>query len=399
MKVKVLALGLSVAMLATGCSSPKGEGRFQWLKNRLANDGGYTAATRDAFVLKPPAAKEDKQNLLHNEPLQSYAPTETTVPETTTEDAAEELMTAPQEGDDLMSAEPMEDAIPNMEPVGLKPMPKPTSDIGVGGVVEGTVPHYDSMESNTSQQPGRTFPQEWTKPLQLDKAGQADVEEPYAPITTPVQQPEQPEPFFPNPSLMRGPEVETQQHSGTNYSSGSVTVFSLDNETELAVPTYAEPQYGHSVDNSHSGVTVHHYDDIFGDAPNYQPITTYDARGIPSQAKPQMVLATPTNAIYFKHGSAALSNADKQMIKDFIASVEGQSVTVIGHSSKPVHVTEDPVQKGIVNLKMSAKRAETVAEALLRAGLTPSRVETVAKGDAASMDQETKDRRVEIFVR
>ncbi len=392
MKVKVLALSLSVAMLATGCSSPQGEGRFQWLKDRLANDGGYTAATRDAFVLKPPPAKEDKQNLLHNEPLQSYTPAETAMPAATTEDVTEELMTAPQEGDDLMS-----DA-----PIGLKPMPKPTADIGAGTVVEEPIPHSVSMDTDTSHQPGRTFPQQWTKPLQLDNAEQ-DGEE-YSPITAPVhtppsQQPEQPEPFFPNPSLMRGPEVNTQQHSGTNYSGGSVTVFSLDDETELSVPTYAEPQYGHSVDNSHSGVTVHHYDDIFGDAPNYQPITTYDARGIPSQAKPQMVLATPTNAIYFKHGSAALSGADKQMIKDFIASVEGQSVTVIGHASKPVHVTEDPVQKGIVNLKMSAKRAETVAEALLRAGLTPSRVETVAKGDAASMDQETKDRRVEIFVR
>jgi outer membrane protein OmpA-like peptidoglycan-associated protein len=101
--------------------------------------------------------------------------------------------------------------------------------------------------------------------------------------------------------------------------------------------------------------------------------------------------------IFFPHGSSKLSAAGRQVI-DSMAARGGGYITVEGHASARGEAA-DPVEKRIVNLKMSMDRAFNVSSDLIRKGVPPEAITTTVYGDARPAATEDTSRRVEILTR
>lgn len=109
--------------------------------------------------------------------------------------------------------------------------------------------------------------------------------------------------------------------------------------------------------------------------------------------------------IYFGDGSAQLSTQDRsilQAVTDVFGQMGGR-VRVIGHSSMGAR-TFNSLRREAVNFEMSLKRANAVANELIRQGIPRENVEVVAEGDRAPVYAETSqtgaahNRRTEIFI-
>lgn len=111
---------------------------------------------------------------------------------------------------------------------------------------------------------------------------------------------------------------------------------------------------------------------------------------------------------YFPHGSSVVAKKDKKKLKDIADDAKKTTgpveITLVGHASKRVDQTADPIKKKMINFEMAQKRANAVTHELNKAGLTPDWVQTVSKGDdepnnePGLMSQEDADRRVELFM-
>ncbi len=104
--------------------------------------------------------------------------------------------------------------------------------------------------------------------------------------------------------------------------------------------------------------------------------------------------------IYYSHGSSSLNTTGEQ-VANFIGS-KGGKISVEGHASQRAEI-HDPVERSIVNLKMSMDRAFKVSSKLIRSGVPAGSIETKAYGATrpaaalAGVDQEAASRRVEIY--
>lgn len=107
------------------------------------------------------------------------------------------------------------------------------------------------------------------------------------------------------------------------------------------------------------------------------------------------------NIVYFEHGSAALNATARQAIASAAQSYGGM-ISVEGHASHRAQ-TDDPTQRGLINLQMSMKRAMAVTKQLILDGVPPESIKTTAHGDARPAVMETdsateaQNRRVEIL--
>lgn len=111
-----------------------------------------------------------------------------------------------------------------------------------------------------------------------------------------------------------------------------------------------------------------------------------------------------TDRVFFAHGSAAIDQKGRQVIGHVSDKAKDNAVhlvNVVGHASKRAQ-TADPVQRAILNMRMSMKRAMAVSEALVANGVSANVIKTSALGDTTPMtvmegqSQEAADRRVEI---
>ncbi|AWZ00736.1 putative lipoprotein YiaD [Rhodobiaceae bacterium] len=113
----------------------------------------------------------------------------------------------------------------------------------------------------------------------------------------------------------------------------------------------------------------------------------------------------PPYVVSFAHGSTGLNAEDRQKIAAAAASAAAYNgiVRVVGHASSRTgdlgvgdHL--------LANFRVSMKRANAVANELIRAGVDPSRVVVEAKGDAVPVYYESMpageagNRRAEIFI-
>jgi outer membrane protein OmpA-like peptidoglycan-associated protein len=110
--------------------------------------------------------------------------------------------------------------------------------------------------------------------------------------------------------------------------------------------------------------------------------------------------------IYFIHGSARLTNGEKRQIKSFANTVgPNTAITVVGHASTRVDTTDDPVRRKTINFEVAQKRADAVTRVLNSAGVNPSMVQAISRGDdepnpnPGSRSQEAADRRVQIYTK
>ena len=108
---------------------------------------------------------------------------------------------------------------------------------------------------------------------------------------------------------------------------------------------------------------------------------------------------------YFRHGSAQLSASDKKALKAVAEDVKvtDSDITVVGHASNRVDGHASAERKSELNHNISNKRAIAVTRELTSQGVSPSKINAVAQGDAipnahpGDKTQEEADRRVEIY--
>ena len=102
--------------------------------------------------------------------------------------------------------------------------------------------------------------------------------------------------------------------------------------------------------------------------------TAYYGAGAPGQ---------PVALIYFAHGSAALSAADRRIIGEVakLQKVLGGVIRIIGHASMRTG-NADPQTHQDVNYRISLARANAIADALMREGLRSENLQVAAQGSA-----------------
>ncbi|MEQ8710500.1 MAG: OmpA family protein [Rhodospirillales bacterium] len=128
-----------------------------------------------------------------------------------------------------------------------------------------------------------------------------------------------------------------------------------------------------------------------------QPLSAY----LPSGTGQSVHLAT----IQFGNGSANLSGRDRQILSQVaqIAAARGGTLRVVGHASRRTQ-DMDPAQHSDVNAKISAARANSVAQAIVAMGVAPQRL--YVGGASASEPRflevmpsgEAGNRRAEIYI-
>lgn len=118
--------------------------------------------------------------------------------------------------------------------------------------------------------------------------------------------------------------------------------------------------------------------------------------------EPSIVYLAET--FYFDNGSATLQNANKK-IKNIVQAAKKQNahVKVLGYASSRTRNT-DPVSHKMANFKVSLERANAVARALKRAGLSQEMIIVEALSDAVPAYQEVMpegerlNRRAEVYI-
>jgi outer membrane protein OmpA-like peptidoglycan-associated protein len=120
------------------------------------------------------------------------------------------------------------------------------------------------------------------------------------------------------------------------------------------------------------------------------------------QPPPRSELAA---VIYFADGSDDLNANDRAVLRDIVALSRERNarVRVIGHASARTR-TVDPIEHRVVNLEISQRRADAVANSLISMGLPRERVRVEAQADAQPIYHEfmptgeAGNRRAEIFL-
>ena len=112
------------------------------------------------------------------------------------------------------------------------------------------------------------------------------------------------------------------------------------------------------------------------------------------------------DTFYFANGSSALDSQYNKQIRNIVKLAKSKKnaiVTVKGHASSRTRNT-DPVSHKLANFKVSAARAQSVADALKRYGLSASKIQTEALSDSMPAYQEVMpegerlNRRVEVYI-
>jgi outer membrane protein OmpA-like peptidoglycan-associated protein len=113
--------------------------------------------------------------------------------------------------------------------------------------------------------------------------------------------------------------------------------------------------------------------------------------------------------VFFAHGSAVVGKGDRKNIHELAQSLVHNKkgdykIDIVGHASHRVNHIHDPIQKKMINFKMAQKRANAVANELLKAGVSPGWVVASSMGDEQpnprrnGKSQEAADRRAEVYL-
>jgi len=139
------------------------------------------------------------------------------------------------------------------------------------------------------------------------------------------------------------------------------------------------------------------YKDMLYDSEDYQVVD--DVSKVDGDIEEQL---------FFSHGSAKISDADKSKIKSLskdLSDIDGEyKLNVVGHASHRVDTTSDPKQKKLINFKMAKERADSVSKELKKNGIASNTILAVSKGDddpnpnPGDKSQEDADRRVDIYL-
>jgi len=119
----------------------------------------------------------------------------------------------------------------------------------------------------------------------------------------------------------------------------------------------------------------------------------------------RFAVGTPTVIVTFPNGSARLTRESRKIIHQVVERhrARGGTIRVVGHASS--RTKNLPVERHkLVNFKISMARAQVIADALMRAGVKPSKIVVQARGDndplynEAMPNGEAANRRAEIYL-
>lgn len=177
----------------------------------------------------------------------------------------------------------------------------------------------------------------------------------------------------------------------------------LSGPLSLGAPTYAPPL------NAYPGVEVFPLDGDMASLVNPRLVpSTLTPLPTPERKPDFVAISRPDGSpamIFFEHDAVAIRPEDRIVLKNmagsYNASMGQGDISVVGHASVQSSVA-DPVQRKIINLKISMDRAFSVARALIESGIPPERLETRAYGEtrppvASDQPLEVASRRVEVY--
>jgi len=138
----------------------------------------------------------------------------------------------------------------------------------------------------------------------------------------------------------------------------------------------------------------------FGD-----PSVIVDESALPGAFQDYQGGSYQAGVIRFSNGSARLSSADQGVIRELVPLILDYNATVeiVGHASSRTR-NMDPFEHKLVNFEMSLRRANAVAEALIKAGAPSDRISVRAVGDSQPVSSEAmpageaENRRAEIYL-
>lgn len=156
-------------------------------------------------------------------------------------------------------------------------------------------------------------------------------------------------------------------------------------------PVSAVPVFNETYVNAYPGVEVFPLDDqmaamvnprLVQYAPPVDELTPFPGqqRGAPDQGYVSLHAGGNPLTIYFDHDSVSLKQDDLATLSAVGRGYSGQDISVMGHASVMSSI-QDPVQRKIINLKISMDRAFAVARALIESGIPPERIETKGYGE------------------
>jgi len=201
-------------------------------------------------------------------------------------------------------------------------------------------------------------------------------------------------------------------------SNESVQVFSLDGaaagDGPLGVagppPTGFGSREGGVAAGTDPSVTVFPFDDGMdartgsydGSAPPPLMPMAAGREGFTSPFGRGPMSGTPKAVVYFSHDSKSVTPASKEKLEQVAKDYGDQMLRVEGHASARAEA-KDPVEKHMINLKVSMDRALSVSRELMHKGVPAGHIETSAYGDVRpapaqdGMTAEAASRRVEIL--
>ncbi|MEX2199777.1 MAG: OmpA family protein [Dongiaceae bacterium] len=193
-------------------------------------------------------------------------------------------------------------------------------------------------------------------------------------------------------------EIETPPPAATTTSSALPAIPGATGNSLPPVPaaSLAAPGY-YATEYSASGRVAVDYSVLDGYGGNpYASAAGYYGAGAAGQ---------PVALIYFGHGSAALSAADRRIIGEVaqLQKAQGGVIRIVGHASMRT-ANADPRSHEEANYRMSLARANAIAEALMREGLRAESVQIAAQGSADpeyyefTPTGEAGNRRAEIYL-
>jgi outer membrane protein OmpA-like peptidoglycan-associated protein len=187
-----------------------------------------------------------------------------------------------------------------------------------------------------------------------------------------------------------------------NMSSESVQVFPLDGPSAApAQDNGSVSAWGHAPRNTSNdpSVQVFPLDDAMAEAihPTGLAPTGSPAPLLPENSNAPVSRSRDGNhaQVFFDHNSGELDSSAESVVSGFAQGHKGGTISVDGHASETASV-DDPIQRKIINLKMSMERAFAVARRLIEDGVPAESIRTSAWGETRPGESEAASRRVDI---
>ena len=238
---------------------------------------------------------------------------------------------------------------------------------------------------------------DWDQNNQQVETTQAPVADPYAPVDILTPMPGQSVQMQVAP--VQQPVLKAERYQERNMQSesmpqgkvvnSSVTIYPIDEAMPAEMAQSDGDDFWQVMTIDSNGVNLD----------SYTPPQVANAPSQPVAYVPQSSVSGDIYTIYFKHGSARLTQKEIKALKSIAADAKNHGrylIRVTGYASSAVYQQMTEIEKHIVNLNMGGVRATRVSAALMRSGVPVQNIETVSRGAGFAAGDPNRDRRVDV---